>query len=98
MTAPNIPNTPRILRTEERIEAAEPAVVVRDSTFGESLTVRAGGHTIYFRGHDFHITDFSFAPNGHANLYYNGSHYSINVLGDMYVTFIGNGIEFTDAA
>ncbi|WP_375333575.1 hypothetical protein [Candidatus Tisiphia endosymbiont of Xenochironomus xenolabis] len=86
MTAPNIPNTPRILRTEERIEAAEPAVVVRDSTFGESLTVRAGGRTVTLTGHDFHLLFLSLTPDGHLEFNYGGEDYSIDVIGDMHIT------------
>ncbi|WP_250311699.1 hypothetical protein [Rickettsia endosymbiont of Oedothorax gibbosus] len=66
MIAHNIPNTPKILRIEEiveRLELAEPAVVVSDSTFEESLTATAGGHTVHFRGSNFHIPHLSFAPN-----------------------------------
>lgn len=102
MIAPNIPNTPKILRIEEiveRLELAEPAVVVSDSTFGESLTVRAGGHTITLTGHDFYIPFLSLAPNGRLEFNYDGEDYSRDVLGNMNVTFTGdNGVEFTDAA
>ncbi|MCC8400174.1 MAG: hypothetical protein LN563_06400 [Rickettsia endosymbiont of Platyusa sonomae] len=65
------------------VEATEPTVVVTNSTFGESLTARAGGHTITLTGRDFYIPFLSLAPNGHLEFNYDGEDYSMDVLGNM---------------
>ncbi|MCC8483114.1 MAG: hypothetical protein LN561_00840 [Rickettsia endosymbiont of Labidopullus appendiculatus] len=70
----------------QAIEAVEPAAVVTNSTFGESLTVRAGGHTVTLTGHDFYLLFLSFTPNGHLEFNYGGEDYSIDVIGDMHIT------------
>ncbi|WP_341759622.1 hypothetical protein [Candidatus Tisiphia endosymbiont of Ptychoptera albimana] len=68
------------------VEATEPTVVVTNSTFGESLTARAGGHTITLTGRDFYIPFLSLAPNGHLEFNYGDEDYSIDVIGDMHIT------------
>ncbi|UCM85262.1 MAG: hypothetical protein LF885_04490 [Rickettsia endosymbiont of Culicoides impunctatus] len=70
------------------VEATEPTIVVTNSTFGESLTARAGGHTITLTGHDFYIPFLSLAPNGRLEFNYDGEDYSIDVLGNMDITLL----------